>query len=181
MILDYIATKIHQIRHKEQLHVSSRTVLPRNALLRIASNAKIEIGNNTVFRSDLILNASDGGIIIIGDRVFFNDRCCLNSRKCITIGDDTIIGQNVLFYDHDHDYRKGPIKKKTSYRVGEICIGSRVWIGSNVVILKGTTIGDNSVIAAGCVVRGNVPANTLLYPATEMKMKNIQEYCYETS
>lgn len=179
MLLDYLVTKIRQIVYRKQLHIAPRTVLPKSTLVRLSDNARIEIGEKTVFRSGTILNASDCGTIIIGDRVFFNDRCCLNSRKCITIGDDTIIGQNVLFYDHDHDYRKGPIEKKTEYRVKEICIGSRVWIGSNVVVLKGATIGNNSVIGAGCIVRGDIPENTLLYPAIEMKTKDIKEYCHE--
>lgn len=181
MLLDFFITKIRQIIYRKKLHISPRTVLPKNILIRLSDNARIEIGEKSVFRSGIILNASDCGTIVIGDRVFFNDRCCLNSRKCITIGNDTIIGQDVLFYDHDHDYRKGPIKKMTEYRVEEIHIGSRVWIGSNVVVLKGATVGDNSVIGAGCIVRGNIPENTLLYPATEMIQKSIKEYDHEIS
>ena len=42
-----------------------------------------------------------------------------------------------------------------------IRIGRRVWIGANVVITKGVTIGDNSVIAAGAVVTRDIPANVV--------------------
>lgn len=48
------------------------------------------------------------------------------------------------------------------YCVKEIYIDKNVWIGSNVVILKGVTIGADSVVASGCVVTKDIPANTIL-------------------
>ena len=44
---------------------------------------------------------------------------------------------------------------------GDIIIGKNVWIGANTVILRGTTIGDNAVIAAGSVLKGDVAPNTV--------------------
>lgn len=55
-------------------------------------------------RTHVIFNVSAEGILNIGNNVFINDSTKINIRKHIDIGDDVIIGQNVLMYDHDHDY-----------------------------------------------------------------------------
>ena len=49
-----------------------------------------------------------------------------------------------------------------------------MWIGANVLILRGTTVGDNAVIAAGSVLRGEVPANTVYYTKQQKVIKNIE-------
>lgn len=45
----------------------------------------------------------------------------------------------------------------------DVVIGDNVWIGANSVILRGSRIGDNAVIAAGTIVKGTVESNTLVY------------------
>lgn len=66
-------------------------------------------------------------------------------------------------YDHNHCYKdlNTPIKYQ-GYTEATIHIGKHCWIASNVVILKGVTIGDNCVIGAGCVVYKDVPEGTVL-------------------
>ncbi|WP_143450139.1 acyltransferase, partial [Lactobacillus crispatus] len=81
----------------------------------------------------------------------------------VTIGDNTLFGENVKIYDHNHRFNKINIPiEKQGYSVKAVTIGKHCWIGSNVVILKGVTIGDNCIIGAGCVVSENVPENTIL-------------------
>ena len=50
---------------------------------------------------------------------------------------------------------------------GEVIIGKNVWIGANTVILRNTRIGDNAVIAAGSIVKGEVPANSVFVDKRE--------------
>ena len=66
-------------------------------------------------------------------------------------------------YDHNHCYKdvNVPIKYQ-GYTEALIVIGKHCWIASNVVILKGVTIGDNCVIGAGCVVYKDVPEGTVM-------------------
>ena len=52
--------------------------------------------------------------------------------------------------------------KAGKFRTESIEIGSNVWIGANSVILKGSRIGDNVVVAAGSIVKGEVPSGTVL-------------------
>lgn len=118
-------------------------------------------------------NISDCGQISIGDHVFINDGTMFNARCKITIGDRTLIGQNVLFYDHDHDYHSLD-NMRDKFLLDEIEIGSDVWIGSNVVILRGSKIGDAAVIGAGSVIKGVVAPNTLVFPKQELIKINME-------
>lgn len=99
-----------------------------------------------------------GKNITVGDHVFINAGCKFQDQGGIYIGDETFIGHNVVLATLDHDI--DPEKRYMLYPA-PIHIGKRVWIGSNVVITKGVTIGDNSVIAAGAVVTKDVPANVV--------------------
>jgi acetyltransferase-like isoleucine patch superfamily enzyme len=104
----------------------------------------------------------DGGSLIFHGSFFANSNCSINVMSVIEIGDGCIFGEGVKIYDHDHQYVQGSGWDDTHFNAQPIKIGSKVWIGSNAVILKGVTIGDNSVIGAGTVVTKNVPANTVL-------------------
>lgn len=60
------------------------------------------------------------------------------------------------------------------YTTGNVTIGNRCWIGSNVVILKGANIGDNCVIGAGCIISGNIESGTLVKPSTNNVVEKIK-------
>ena len=82
-----------------------------------------------------------------------------------------ILSPNVQIYDHDHDYVCEGGIAKGKYITGPVEIGSNVWIGANCVILRGTKIGDNCVIGANSVVKGEIPANSVVYQKRENIMK----------
>ncbi|WP_455667105.1 acyltransferase [Phocaeicola sp.] len=113
------------------------------------------------------------GEVCIGKNVFFNNDCSLTCNgTSITIGDGSIFGENVKIYDHNHCYhdRSLPIKMQ-GYSFAPVKIGSHCWIGSNVMILKGVTIGDNVVIGAGCIVYKDVPRDVIIMNSQEFIMK----------
>ena len=80
-----------------------------------------------------------------------------------------MFGQNVLLFDHDHDYKKN-IK---NFIRSSITIGDNVWIGANCIILKGVKIGNNVVIAANTTVKEDIPDNTLYYQNKTYNAKKI--------
>lgn len=135
-------------------------------------NSTVKIGNDFGTRKHVIFNVTDGELII-GNNVFINDMCAINVHKKVVVGENTIIGQNVLVYDHDHDYSVMD-NMRTSFLEDTIIIGKNVWIGSGVIILRGSRIGDNSVIGAGCVIKGLIPPNTLVYQERETIKKTIE-------
>lgn len=100
-----------------------------------------------------------GKNISIGKDVFINSGCHFQDQGGIRIGDGTLIGHNVVLATINHDLDPGKNRKN---RYAPIKIGNHVWIGSNATVLPGVTIGDWSVVAAGAVVRQDVPPMTVV-------------------
>ena len=74
-----------------------------------------------------------------------------------------MFGENVKIYDHNHRFNiLNKTVKEQGYTKDSISIGNNCWIGSNVVILKGTKIGNNCVIGAGITLSGNIPDGTIV-------------------
>ncbi|MGG1399965.1 acyltransferase [Bacillus salipaludis] len=148
---------------------SSIFSLQSNSKIEIFNReAKINIGKFVFIRKNASIRIDFEGVLNIGNNVFINDNCNINCVNRITIGKNTKIAPNVCINDHDHNY-----KKNTSDHLirGEVVIGENVWIGSNVVILRNTYIGDNAVVAAGSVVKGTVPSNTIFLNKRETELK----------
>jgi acetyltransferase-like isoleucine patch superfamily enzyme len=92
--------------------------------------------------------------IIIGENVASNNGLLIICAERIEIGNDSLIGKDVQMIDFDA-HGLAPSERRNSIgKVRPIVIGKNVWIGNNAIILKGTEIGDNSVIGAGAVVTG---------------------------
>ena len=77
----------------------------------------------------------------------------------MTIGDGSQIGHDVVFATLDHLI--DPARRKTTCPA-PIVLGRNVWVGAHATILKGVTIGDNAIVAAGAVVTKDVPADTIV-------------------
>lgn len=140
---------------------------------KILYGNKVTIGKSMMFRNNFSLRVMENGKINIGDKVFFNNSCSVNAYCSITIGGNTIFGEGVRLYDHNHGYSdiNSPIISQ-GYTVAPIVIGKNCWIGSNVVILKGVNIGDNCIIGAGCIIYKNVPNNTIVINHQQLDYKN---------
>lgn len=99
-----------------------------------------------------------GKNIKIGKDVFVNSGCCFQDQGGVTLGDGCLVGHNVVFATLDHD--KCP-SKRGDMTAAPIVVGKDVWIGAHATILKGVTIGDGAIVAAGAVVTRDVPPNTI--------------------
>ena len=126
-------------------------------------DSSLLIGNYNQNREKMYLGLVGKGKLTIGNHCFFNINASITCVEQITIGDYCKFGNNLVIVDHDNNYKDCGIKKKDSqeFLTAPIKIGNNVWVGANVVILRGTDIGDNCVIAAGSVVKGTVLPNTL--------------------
>ncbi len=124
---------------------------------------QVRLGANCVLEEDISFKFSDswkpGPSIVIGDRAFLGRGCEFNSTGSITVGHDALIASGCRFIDHDHDIvREGEAMNKRPNRTVPIALGNDVWLGVNVVVLKGVTIGDGAVVGAGAVVTKSIPA-----------------------
>lgn len=152
---------------------------------------RVSIGEDCLLGCTFIFE-SDQGRVAIGNRTFINGGTQLISRSKIVIGDDVTIAWGVWLYDHDShsldwrlraedirsqikDVRAGrdfiTNKDWSSVRTAPIHICDKAWIGMNVIILKGVTIGEGAVVGAGSVVTHDVSPWTVVAgnPAREVK------------
>lgn len=100
-----------------------------------------------------------GKNITVGKHVFLNMGCKFQDQGGIFIGDETLIGHNVVLATLNHAMEP---EDRATMIPAPIHIGKRVWIGSNATILPGVTIGDGAIVGAGAVVTKDVPENTVV-------------------
>lgn len=168
-----IYVKLRVLKYKlfsNTLNVEGKSILHQPLLLK--GLGKIIFGKNVhigVTASPYFFNTyaffevrDKESRISIEDNVYFNNNACLISDGAgITIRKNTIIGPNLMIFDSDfHDlepmYRMNGVPKKRAVEIEE-----NVFIGSNVIILKGVTIGANSVIGSGSIVSKSIPPNVI--------------------
>ncbi|HVK27695.1 MAG TPA: acyltransferase [Nocardioides sp.] len=109
--------------------------------------------------------------LVIGERCVIGARACITAHESIAIGDDVWFGQDVFVSDASHGYQDPDVPVGLQFGAHQpVVIGAGTWIGHGAMILPGTTIGRNVVVAAGSVVRGvvedhavvgGVPARTI--------------------
>ncbi|HEY3369695.1 MAG TPA: acyltransferase [Prolixibacteraceae bacterium] len=140
-------------------------------LTKITGLGKVEIGTNCSFGYKLggfhkaglieIQPRYKDSIIKIGNNVATNNNIFFCAAHYIEIGDDSLIGLNVIITDHEA-HGIDPLKRRQIGEIGKVIVGKNVWIGNNVTILKNSEMGDNVIIAAGAIVCGKFPANVII-------------------
>jgi galactoside O-acetyltransferase len=139
-------------------------------------NLSITIGTDSMIGCNFILE-SEKASIMVGERTFINGGTSLIAAHSITIGNDVMIAWGCTIYDHNSHsinwenrytdmidirtsyMRYGDISKNkdwTEVKRNSIKIGDKVWIGFNSMILKGVTLGEGAIVAAGSVVTKDV-------------------------
>lgn len=146
-------------------------------------DGEITIGKNCRFNSTptsnlsglfapcIISNAKKGAKLTIGDGCGFSG-VRIRAAKSITLGNNVRCGANSYIADtdaHTDDYRSGEDRP--------VVIEDNVWLGMNVVVLKGVHIGKNSLIGANSVVTKDIPANSVAVgsPAKVIKTLEVKE------
>lgn len=144
------------------MQVGKITVLPKLEVTwphQVAIGDRCRLENGLYFKFDGIWKP--GPAIRIKNNVFIGSGCEFNIRAGIVVGNDSLIASGCRFIDHDHGIALNELIGKQHGPEKEIIIGSDVWLGCNVVVLKGVHIGDGAVVAAGAVVTKSIPANEI--------------------
>jgi|TARA_B100002052_G_scaffold245780_1_gene231650 acetyltransferase-like isoleucine patch superfamily enzyme len=118
------------------------------------------------------------GELQLGKYILISPGTSIRSAQKIVIGDSTMIASDVTITDSDwHD-----IYDRTDYVASpkEVIIQENVWIGEKSLILKGSKIGKNSIIGAGSVVSGEVPANVIFAGNPAKEIKKLDEKSFKT-
>jgi acetyltransferase-like isoleucine patch superfamily enzyme len=138
---------------------------------RLKPGCQIDVDRDTMIPGTLVFDR-ENATISIGKRVFISGT--IIAAEKIEIGNDVMISWGVTIVDHNShsisfseraddvtNWRKGK-KDWTHVKIAPVTICDKVWIGFNVLILKGVTIGEGAVVGAGAVVTKDVPAWTIV-------------------
>lgn len=139
----------------------------------LSQTERITLAEGAVCRGLLRIEKFGSGRITIGAHAYIGDDCLLSSSAGIEIGAHVLIAHGVQIFDND-SHPLDPAARLGDYAsvlddgargaiaAAPIRVGARAWIGFNTIILKGVTIGAESVVAAGSVVTRDVSAGTVV-------------------
>lgn len=142
-----------------------------NVSLSVRKSGIIRLGRCVSLNRHARISATEKALIEVGNDSLIGYNNVIISRERISIGDNVMLGANVCIYDHDHVYSKLGIMREQGYTTAPVTIEDNVWIGAGVIVLKGVTIGSGSVIAAGTVVKRDIPENSLVYNQRELVIR----------
>ena len=114
------------------------------------------------------------GEVSIGAKSVLGQECTISAYQHVSIGRECIIADRVMMIDFDHGMVEveRPIREQGIYK-RNVDVGHNVWIGYGACLLRGVSVGENSVIGTSAVVTANVPANAVVagVPARVIRMR----------
>lgn len=170
-ILKYNFIKIFRC---SDMRINGLILLGYNTKFSVRKSSHIELGKNIISDGRCVIVVDENARVNIGERVYFNEGMMISSKSSVSIGSGCQFGPNVKIFDNNHCFDKthGVL---ASHSASEIQIGKNCWIAANVTILKGAKIGDNCVVGAGCVIKGEVPAASIVSQRQELKIVPIED------
>ncbi|MFD2917451.1 acyltransferase [Psychroserpens luteus] len=180
------------------LKFGNKNTLEKDVKILVGENCNLEIGNDFLigqgtrlfvqndwkFHNNTSINSycsvfsresNFKGKLEMLNNSHIADYCIIDVSDDILIGENVAIGPNCTFYTHDHEYHQ---MDKAAWNgdiiTGKIVIGSDSWLGSNVTVLPGVTIGKHVVVAAGSVVTKDLNDNCVYAGVPAKKIKTIE-------
>jgi len=158
---------------------------------RFANLQQVKIGRDVVINRDcwigVVSDANDEESIklTIGNGSAIGMGSTISAASSITIEDDVLLARNVYISDHGHAFEdiNRPIKAQGVTQPSPVRISRHTWLGQNVVVLPGVTIGEHCVIGANAVVRDSIPGFSVAVgaPARVVKRFNPTSGFWEKS
>ncbi len=153
------------------------TLLPR---IRVTWPHQVSLGAGCSLERDLHFKYdgiwAPGPSIVIGDRVFLGAGCEFNICARLEIGADCLIASGCKFIDHDHgaESTEVPMNQQGNGLRAGIVLEEDVWLGANVIVLKGVRLGRGAIVAAGAVVNRDVAPYEIWggVPARKIGLRN---------
>ncbi|WP_372632927.1 acyltransferase [Cohnella sp.] len=147
---------------------------------------RIEIGHGVSFGPACRLEtypderqaSGRGAMLKIGNQVRLEHRVMISCLSSVILEDDVLVASGCYISDNNHSIDpEGPRYAEQPPRGAPTRIGKGVWLGQNVCVLAGSTIGERSVIGAGSIVKGEIPPYSL---AVGSPARVVKRYCFET-
>ncbi len=149
--------------------------------LRVTWPHRVNLGDGCSLEHNIYFNVAGGyrpsGGVTIGAGTFIGSGCEFNITSAITVGNQCLIASGCRFVDHNHGTDTSSVMKSQVELEDPIIIGSDVWMGVNCVVLKGVSIGDGAIVAAGSVVTRSLGSMGVYagVPAKLLKMRVPQD------
>lgn len=140
--------------------------------LRAGGGGRVIIGDNSIIHARVSFDSS-GGRVTIGDRCYIGASTIVCHSE-VRLGDDVVVSWGVTIVDHNSHSLHWPERERdvldwsegkkdwSNVKIGPVRIHDKVWIGFNAIVLKGVTIGEGAVVAAGAVVTKDVAPYTVV-------------------
>lgn len=169
------------IKHANHISVGKSLTLGDYVEINALSKHGVKIGNNVSILRNTIIECTGvirdiGEGLTIGNHVGIAQNCFIQVRGPVEIGSHVIFGPGVSLFAENHNSSDPEqyIMDQGATKIGiHICDG--VWVGANVTILDGVTIGEHAILAAGCLVAKDVPSYSIVggIPAKVIKIRKI--------
>lgn len=162
-----------------------KALLIRRPFYKRGKRSSIIVSEGTITGRNCRFETYKNGRISIGKRCHIGDYVRITCSNSVKIGDDCFFASKVLITDSSHgNYSNEPFTsplippndRPLIYSSTEI--GKNVWLGENVVVLPGVTIGDGCVVGANAVVSKDLPPNTI---AGGIPAKSLKQWNFETN
>lgn len=162
----------YRVLKNKDIHIAVRTKIYSYKNIVNPENARLTIGEGSIIEAKLIFERKNS-VISIGDNTFLGSSSIMCAES-ITIGSGVLMAWGCTVIDHNshsiyweerqNDVRNWMTKNPdwTPVKIKPVVIGDKAWIGFNSIILKGVTIGEGAVVAAGSVVTKDVAPYTIV-------------------
>ncbi len=141
--------------------------------LEIGPNARLRIGRWAWIGHGSKIRVHEGEVSI-GAKTVMGQECTISAYQHVQIGRECILADRVMLIDFDHGAVEveRPIRLQGIYK-RDVRVGHNVWIGYGACILRGVSVGDNSIVGTSAVVTRDVPENAVVagVPARAIRMR----------
>lgn len=145
--------------------------------LNYACKGSINVGRHVVIHSRASINSREGSILTIGDRTRIGTDAVIACGSSVIIGESVLIAARCYIADYSHAFDRPdvPVMQQGASVPKPVMIGSGSWLGINVSILPGVTLGRNCVVAAGSVVTKSFPDYSVVGGVPAKLLKKIPD------
>jgi acetyltransferase-like isoleucine patch superfamily enzyme len=162
-----------KLRHGRRLQTEGICFICPKVKLELGRGARLHVGRWAWIGHGCKIRVHEGEVSIGAKSVLGQD-CTITAYQHVSIGRECIIADRVMLIDFDHGVTEveRPIRLQGIYK-RDVRVGHNVWIGYGACVLRGVTVGDNSVIGTSAVVTRSFPANAVLagVPASVVRMR----------
>ena len=163
-----------KLRYRGRLKIDGICFICPKVHLEIGPNAQLRVGRWAWIGHGSKIRAHEG-TVSIGAKTVMGQECTISAYQHVSIGRECIIADRVMLIDFDHGAVEvdRPIREQGIYK-RDVRVGHNVWIGYGACVLRGVSVGDNSILGTSSVVTKDVPENAVVAgaPARVIRMRD---------